>query len=138
MTFLQCPHCRERLFVPYVYERVRCPSEGCRKEFALPLQMTKTQSQKYKRIPFLTEVEAESEGTRLPCRSLDLSLGGMYLDTKTVLPANTLVRVSFQTPSGQTVSLEGLVRHAQTAVGMGVEFLPMRQEIYEILAALIS
>ena len=69
----------------------------------------------------------EVEGRRVECRTLDLSLGGMFLDTTAVsLPFGTELTVTLTLPLlAEPTPVRCVVRWA-IASGLGVSFLSLR------------
>lgn len=79
------------------------------------------------RFPARLKVSFEAEGRRVDCRTRDLSLGGMFLDTTAVsLPFGTELTAMLTLPLlGEATPVRCVVRWA-IASGMGVSFLSLR------------
>lgn len=79
------------------------------------------------RFPARLRVSFEVDGRRVECRTRDLSLGGMFLDTTAVsLPFGTELAVALTLPLlAEPAPVRCVVRWA-IASGMGVSFLSLR------------
>jgi hypothetical protein len=79
------------------------------------------------RFPARLRVAFEVEGRRVECRTRDLSLGGMFLDTTAVsLPFGTELTVTLTLPLlAEPTPVRCVVRWA-IASGLGVSFLSLR------------
>lgn len=94
---------------------------------SLPLPMQHSEKRAHTRFPARLRAAFEVDGRRVECRTRDVSLGGMFLDT-TALP------LPFGAELTVTVTLPLLVEPAPvrcvvrwvTASGVGVSFLSLR------------
>jgi hypothetical protein len=78
------------------------------------------------RIPFLSELRLEYEGTgcQILCHPPDLSPHGMFVNTSTHLPEGAVVNLRFRlTRSDVEVQTRCEVRYCLPGVGIGVEFI---------------
>jgi len=74
---------------------------------------------------FFAEVELEHGGGALRCRTVDISLEGMLLETDSPLEPGTEFRAQVKLGSGPALAAECVVKRQVPGVGMGVEFLEM-------------
>lgn len=79
------------------------------------------------RFPTRLRVSFEVDGRRVECRTRDLSLGGLFLDTTAIsLPFGTALTLTLGLPLlAEPVPVRGVVRWA-VSTGMGVSFLSLR------------
>jgi hypothetical protein len=79
------------------------------------------------RFPTRLRVSFEVDGRRIDCRTRDLSLGGLFLDTTAVsLPFGTELTLTLGLPLlAEPATVRGVVRWA-IPTGMGVSFLSLR------------
>ncbi|MBZ5530461.1 MAG: PilZ domain-containing protein [Acidobacteriia bacterium] len=70
-------------------------------------------------------------------RITDISEGGVYVTTATVLPQNTSVRLQMNI-EGFLVEMPGVVKSSDAAIGMGIGFLNVAQEKQKKLALAIQ
>jgi len=61
------------------------------------------------------------DGPSSVSRVRDLSLGGVFILTTTVVPPGTTVQMLFSLPEGE-MRLQGIVRYAEAEKGVGIEF----------------
>lgn len=70
-------------------------------------------------------------------RVRNLSLGGMFVETRKPQSVGATAQIDFLVEEGQ-IRTKGVVRHVKTASGMGLEFTAVAQEDRPRLAALLS
>jgi len=82
---------------------------------------------KNKRIHFIKEVDVVGVGIR---RCMDLSIGGMYLDTHEHFPAGTQLTLRFklQNTDPQPIQVQARVLYVHEGVGIGVGFIDLKPE----------
>lgn len=92
-----------------------------------------------KRITFFAEAELEGIDTsrRLQVRLADLSTGGAFVDTRTVLPSGTAARLKF-TVIGKEINVLAEVCYSMPSFGMGMRFLDLRPEDRALIEQFIS
>jgi hypothetical protein len=69
--------------------------------------------------------EAELEGLavgRVPCRVADIGVGGVFVETRAVLPLGATTRIRFQL-AGEDIAADTEVRYSAAGFGMGLRFL---------------
>ena len=87
----------------------------------------KQHARKNERIQVALEIRYRSAGAFLVSYSVNLSKGGLFIETSTPLPAGDRISLKLLTPDEQTIELTGVVawvRHDATATeppGMGIE-----------------
>jgi len=83
-----------------------------------------TEKREHPRRPFVAQVEHEA-GTFLGF-SRDISVGGMFIETKEPLPEGAEITLRFPLDDGgPVIVLTGQVRYIVEKVGMGVQFLDL-------------
>lgn len=91
-------------------------------------------NRQFPRAPLATQVEHEG-GTQIGF-SRDISLGGMFIETKTPAATGSSLRIRFNLDDGGPIIIVGgEVRYAAGKIGMGVRFLdlsPMDQNRIEV------
>jgi hypothetical protein len=91
------------------------------------------------RKPLLLDLKYEGQGVRAQTRISDIHLFGVFIDTiSSIPPIGTPLSLSFSLPDGYLIEAEGVVRHAQQGIGMGVEFTSMKREDGQRLRALLG
>jgi c-di-GMP-binding flagellar brake protein YcgR len=79
---------------------------------------------RHPRIKFVTEIEHHA-GTFLGF-SRDLSIGGMFIETKTPLPEDSEIKIRFDLgDGGPMIVVEAEVRYAIRDLCMGIEFVDL-------------
>src|SRR6188508_1505831 len=92
------------------------------------------------RMPYSVEVDFRTPSSFLVAYSVNLSRGGLFLETDVDIPTGASMTLDFSVPSGGTTSLNGVVawRRGPEAgdgpAGIGVEF----QDVAPALGALID
>jgi PilZ domain len=91
------------------------------------------------RYPFAADVElldlesgAKAEGV-----TSDISMGGTFVCTSRPLPSNARVRMTL-TRKDQKVEALGVVRIVKPRIGMGIEFIDLESEDYEVLRSWVE
>lgn len=87
-----------------------------------------SERRKLARVPIVTEVECTPNNLLLPTR--DLSVGGLFLQTKESLPHGTKLQLRFYLDQKVLISAEGEVVYVAPGLGVGIEFteLPASQK----------
>ena len=84
-------------------------------------------------------VSWHASGPRNVSRVRDLSVGGAFISTTTIVPVGTVLQMLFSLPEGE-LRMDGVVRYAEAEKGMGVEFTRMgtadRARLQELLRRL--
>jgi hypothetical protein len=70
-------------------------------------------------------------------RIIDLSPGGLFIETPKQFPANTETKLHFLVQEGE-ISAQAVVRHARPGTGLGLKFVSVREDHCRQLAALLS
>ena len=78
------------------------------------------------RVPFISEVSYQAEGVKLKRRSVDLSVGGMYIDDPQPPEEGQLIALQFELESGP-LTAQATVVHSQPPFGFAVAFLGMAE-----------
>jgi c-di-GMP-binding flagellar brake protein YcgR len=75
-----------------------------------------------KRVCFINEVEVVEVGMH---RSLDLSLGGLYIETVNSFPVDSVVTLRFSLGDAdeQTISVSARVLYIHEGIGVGLAFV---------------
>src|SRR5215208_1792238 len=81
----------------------------------------------HERIPYSVQVEFRTASSFLVAYSVNLSRGGLFLETDADIPTGALMTLDFSVPSAGTTSLNGVVawrrasgESADGPVGLGV------------------
>ena len=90
-----------------------------------------------KRIPFIHDVEVEGLGNR---RCLDISIGGMYLESPVSFPEETIVdlKIRLNSKEEQPLELQARVMYIHEGVGMGLSFVNLSSEVKEKIKLFIE
>lgn len=89
---------------------------------------------KHSRLPISLRVEYRSAGTFLVAYSVNLSKGGLFLETTTPLPVGNEVKLELEIPGMGPITVEGTVAWVREAkgdglpCGMGVQFAALDQK----------
>ncbi|HXA56783.1 MAG TPA: PilZ domain-containing protein [Candidatus Acidoferrum sp.] len=107
---------------------------------------TKRQGQENRRTPRVETAKGlwvawRTDGSPSVCRVRDLSLGGVFIATRTPLGQGSAIKLLFSLPEGE-MRIEGTVRYSNKNQGMGVEFTQMaaadRARLRELIRRLNS
>jgi uncharacterized protein (TIGR02266 family) len=93
--------------------------------------MEQSERRRAPRIPRLVEVRYQSNSPPLTARLTDISERGIFVDTPNPLPVGSPVTLSFlltNTPGEKPITMEGKVAWHQETVGMGIEFVQLKEE----------
>lgn len=96
------------------------------------------------RAPYVVAVEFRSASSFLITYSLNLSRGGLFLETFHDVPTGAPVSLTFRIPGAGEVALEGVVawrRAAGTAdgpAGLGIEFADITAQLGEVIDQLVG
>jgi uncharacterized protein (TIGR02266 family) len=90
---------------------------------------TKRQEQENRRTPRVETTKGlwvawRTDGSPSVSRVRDLSLGGVFISTRTPLAQGSSIKLLFSLPEGE-MRIEGTVRYSNKSAGMGVEFTNM-------------
>jgi CheY-like chemotaxis protein len=77
---------------------------------------------RFRRVKVSCNVSIESTGTKIEGTTLDMSLGGMFVQASRVLPAGTVAQVSVHIPSGTSLSFTARVLRVAGGDCMGMQF----------------
>jgi PilZ domain len=70
-------------------------------------------------------------------RVKDLSVGGLFIETKKVCPVDAAVRLNFLVEDGEIMA-DATVRHVKAGSGLGVQFKAVRREDHVHFATMIK
>jgi len=90
------------------------------------------------RSTFFAEVEYEWTGDKMRARLLNLSLGGMLIETRAPLPAMAEFVATLHFPEGPAMEAVCVVKRLVPGVGMGVEFLDLKTSDHIRLRRLVE
>jgi hypothetical protein len=68
---------------------------------------------------------------------LDMSIGGLFIQTSKRKAENVLARLHFLVPEGQ-IRADAVVRHARPGIGLGLRFRALSEQDRPQLAALLA
>ena len=90
------------------------------------------------RATYFAEVEYEWSGDKMRARLLNLSLGGMLIETRAPLPAMAQFVATLHLPEGPGMEAVCVVKRLVPGVGMGVEFLDLKPSDHIRLRRLVE
>lgn len=90
------------------------------------------------RFPARFPVAVESPHSQLQAQALNISRGGLLLTTRDPLPVGMLVALRFSLGEAEEILLKGLVRHASSDRGIGVEFVELLPPQQALLGAYLE
>jgi uncharacterized protein (TIGR02266 family) len=96
------------------------------------------------RMPYVVAVEFRSASSFLITYSLNLSRGGLFVETTHDLPLGTTIDVAFRIPSAGDVALAGVVAWRREAgspdgpPGLGVEFTDISAQLGQVIDQLVA
>lgn len=97
------------------------------------------QRSKQRRILYPQDVQCETEAGNFTRRSSDLSSGGMFVDSLTILPPNSLMKIRFRLPdSDKPIEVSARVLYVRENIGAGVQFLGMKPVDRDRIESLID
>jgi hypothetical protein len=81
----------------------------------------------HKRVPCIKEVEIQDIGL---FRSLEIGVGGMYIETVTSYPVGTILDLQFKLnkTDDRPIKVLGNVVYDHKCIGMGIRFLDLKPE----------
>lgn len=92
-----------------------------------------------RRAKLITEVKCEALNRDEFLVTRDVSVGGMFLTTKTPLPLESSVRVAFSLAAGSpAISCSGRVVYSMQGLGMGIQFMDLNEESHAALGKFID
>ncbi len=92
---------------------------------------------RHPRMKFVTQVEHHA-GTFLGF-SRDISIGGMFIETRTPLPEGSEIKIRFQLgEGGPVIEVEAEVRYAIRDLCMGIEFVDLSPEDLKRIETYVS
>ncbi len=87
------------------------------------------EKRQHRRVRLITQVKCEAMNREELLVTRDVSVGGLFLNTKTPLPLESLVALAFSLATGvPPVSCQGKVVYSMPGMGMGVEFAGLSEE----------
>ena len=98
----------------------------------------------YQRIPYAVRVKFRTPSSMLAAYSVNLSRGGIFLETVALAPVGTPVTLHFSVPNAGTVTVEGRVswlrEHPNDAgpVGLGIEFVDVDDALGAMIDKLVA
>jgi len=109
--------------------------EGQGREFITP----EIDKREHRRAKLVTQVKCEAMKRDDLLVSRDVSVGGVFISTKTPLPLDSMVGVSFSLAPGQpAIACKGKVVFSRQDLGMGIEFSDMNVESRQSLEKFVD
>src|SRR5262245_45455619 len=96
------------------------------------------------RMPYSVEVEFRTPSSFLVAYSVNLSRGGLFLETDAEIPTGALVTIDFNIPTAGQISLNGTVSWRRGAEsldgppGLGIEFVDVAPQLGAVIDRLVS
>ena len=95
-------------------------------------------ARQYERVPVLLDVVWEGTAGKYEARTVDISMGGCYVDTLGQSSVGETISFKAHLPSGQWVPLEGEVVYQQWPTGFGLRFTKLSEEAQNSIAQLVA
>jgi uncharacterized protein (TIGR02266 family) len=95
----------------------------------------------FERRTLLSEIRYVSNSPELHARIVDVSVGGLFVDTVNPLDLGAEVKFKLTLPGddgGREIEGEGKVTWRQETVGMGIQFTRMRRDDWEAIRLYVS
>lgn len=98
----------------------------------------------YDRIPYSVQVEFRTASSFLVAYSVNLSRGGIFIETDTDVPSGALITLDLQVPGAGLLHLLGMVAwrrgpdSAEGPPGLGIEFQDVAPQLGSIIDRLVS
>ena len=95
-------------------------------------------------MPYAVQVEFRTPSSFLVAYSVNLSRGGLFLDTDADIPTGALMTLDFSVPGSGTTSLKGVVAWRRGAAdvegppGIGIEFQDVAPQLGALIDKLVS
>lgn len=96
------------------------------------------------RMPYTVQVEFRTASSFLVAYSINLSRGGLFVETEVDIPSGALVTVDFDVPGVGQISLNGVVAWRRSSdspegtSGLGIEFQDMTPQLGTTIDRLVS
>ena len=96
------------------------------------------------RTPVRTQVECRAGGPSFSAESLNISRGGVFLQTDYLLPAGSTLQLIFSLPDGPRISAHGRVAWTrppgdpQGPAGLGIQFESITPEILRVIEGILE
>ena len=92
----------------------------------------------WRRVTFFCEALLEGiDVSHAHVRIADLSVGGAFIDARTVLPPGALVNVRF-TLLNQEVAATAEIRYSMPGMGMGLRFVELSSDARDLIARFVE
>jgi hypothetical protein len=109
--------------------------EGQGREFITP-EIDKRQ---HRRANLVTQVKCEAMNRDDLLLTRDVSIGGLFINTKTPLPLDSMVGISFSLATGHpAIACKGKVVFSRQGLGMGIEFSDLNVESRQSLEKFVD
>src|SRR5574338_732485 len=96
-------------------------------------------------MPYAVQVEFRTASSFLVAYSVNLSRGGLFLETDADIPTGAMMTLDFSVPGGGTTSLNGVVAWHRSAAeaaegppGIGIEFQDVAPQLGALIDRLVS
>jgi uncharacterized protein (TIGR02266 family) len=102
-----------------------------------------TQDRRHSRAPIKLQVEYRTTGAFLVSYSMNLSKGGLFIETGSPLPVGSTVELQFEVPTAGALTVEGQVAWVRQGAydglpdGMGVQFGELDERYGDIIDVLV-
>lgn len=93
---------------------------------------------KYQRVPLMTEVQSSKSGAPLVLPMRDISIGGLFVQTKHNLPHGTVLQMRFYLDGKVLIEAEGKVVYTAPGLGLGIEFTELPPNQREAIEGFIN
>src|SRR5581483_8777925 len=97
----------------------------------------------HERVPYAVQVEFRTASSFLVAYSVNLSRGGMFLETDAEVPTGALLNLELLVPGTGSISLLGMVAwrrgpESEGPVGVGIEFQDVAPQLGSAIDTLVA
>ena len=108
-------------------------SEG--REYITP----EIERRQYRRVNLVTQIRCEALSREELLVTRDVGVGGLFINSKKVLPLGSEVSLSFRLqPNDPLISCRGKVVCSKGDLGMGIQFLDLGEESRQLLQKFVD
>jgi hypothetical protein len=93
----------------------------------------------HRRAKLVTQVKCDALGRNEVLVTRDVSVGGLFISTKTPLPLESVAGIFFSVGySSHSISCKGKVVYSMPGMGMGIEFMDLKDESRQMLQKFVD
>jgi len=102
------------------------------------LKIMEIERRNNERVPVSFEAKIGGGYQGYRARVTDLSLGGCYVETMTLVGINELLTIEVRMPTGNWLKLKGQVIYCHAHIGFGIRFFQLTQLEIDVVRNLIE